>query len=180
MPWGLRRIPSREERLAARQERMAAQVATVTPLRRGVMDGSTTGPDPKPEPRYVDQALTDMAKDRPCLLLVPAVCNHRVDTTVACHSNWREHGGKGERRKADDTYSVWGCSACHYWLDFGKADGPAKQRVFMLAHANQVLAWRLVATDHTEPERFRRAARRALEHLNAMPAPRLGLETLEK
>lgn len=168
MTWGLRRIPSREERLAARHERMAAAAPSTVPvLHRGTYAGTTTGPAPKSEPRYVDKALTDMAERRPCLLMVPAVCNHRQDTTVACHSNWSEHGGKGGARKADDTYTTWGCAACHYWLDFGRARAEDKERAFMEAHARQVLAWRLVAMDVKEPERFRLAARRALERLNA-------------
>lgn len=139
--------------------------------KRGTYEGGELVAQPKPEARYEDKALTDMAQDRPCLLMVPAVCNHRTDTTVACHSNWSEHGGKGGARKADDTYTVWGCGPCHYWLDFGKARAQDKEAAFMAAHARQVLAWRLVAMDANEPERFRNAARRALERLNATPMP---------
>ncbi|MBL0390550.1 DUF1364 family protein [Ramlibacter monticola] len=109
-----------------------------------------------------------MARDRPCLLLVPAVCTHRTDTTVACHSNLGEHGKAGAR-KADDCYSTWGCAACHAWLDQGPAPARQKRFAFMSGHARQVLAWRQIATDPTEPERFRRAAGRALAHLNATP-----------
>lgn len=159
--------PTRAQRLAQRSRRMKAMVASVQ-ARPAVMDGSTSGPVPKTA-RYKDKALTDMAQGRPCLLMVTAICNRDPATTVACHSNWEGHGGKGGHRKADDTYSVWGCTACHYWLDFGKASGEAKQEKFMQSHANQVLAWRLVAMDSREPERFRRAARRGLEHLQPTP-----------
>lgn len=138
--------------------------STVRPLRAASYAGTTTAPAPKTEP-YRDQALLDMAENRPCLLLVPGCCNHRVDTTVACHSNLGQHG-KGERRKADDCYSVWGCAACHRWLDqpIGH-DGPTyeqKRDVFLQALERQKEAWRQVAASN-EPERFRRAARRALE-----------------
>jgi hypothetical protein len=159
----------RERREAEKQANLRGLASSMRTEARGVYAGSTTGSAPKPEARYVDQALTDMAKDRPCLLLVPAICNHRIDTTVAAHSNLSVHGKAGAR-KADDCYSVWACSACHYWLDFGKAAGPAKEAAFMLAHANQVLAWRLIAMDQNEPERYRRAAARALQRLNVTPA----------
>ena len=169
MTFGRRKIEQRlKDRAAQRAANMAALCTPSRAIARGSYGGSTAGPAPK-ETRYEDKALTDMAQNRTCLLMVPATCNHRTDTTVACHSNWREHGGKGGHRKADDTYSVWGCFACHYWLDFGKARAQDKEAAFMAAHARQVLAWRLIAMDASEPERFRNAARRALEHLNATP-----------
>lgn len=131
--------------------------------------GCTKGPAPKPE-AYRDPALLEMANGRPCLLMVPAVCNHRTDTTVAAHSNHQEHG-KGMGRKADDCYVVDACSACHYWLDFGKAPAAQRDRAFMNGHALQVLTWRMRAMDPAEPERFRRAATRALQHLHATELP---------
>lgn len=160
-----RAMPTPEQRQA---EKDARRLALCTPSRvitRGTYAGATAAADPKPV-EYRNSALLEMAKDRPCLLLVPAVCNHRVDTTVACHSNLSIHGKAGAR-KADDQYSVWGCAACHYWLDFGKARAEQKAGAFMLGHANQVLAWRFVATDPQEPPRARRAALWALQLLNA-------------
>lgn len=135
---------------------------------RATYTGSTSGVAIPKERAYRDPALLDMARDRPCMLLIPAICNHRTDTTVAAHSNWMDHGKSGSR-KADDCYSVWACHSCHLWLDPGKASAREKRFAFMAAHARQVLAWRQIAADPTEPERFRKAARRALEHLNATP-----------
>lgn len=147
--------------------------SSVRSLHRGTTAGRVSGVAVvKPEP-YRDAVLLDSARGRPCLLLVPAVCNHRLDTTVAAHSNHQEHG-KGMGRKADDCYVVEACAACHYWLDFGKATGAAKDAAFMAGHALQVLTWRLRATDPAEPERFRQAARRALERLNATEVSRAG------
>lgn len=157
--------PSRQQRLAQRQRRMAKVAASVKP-RAAVMDGTTTGPAPKEMPLR-DDALLQMAKGKPCMLLVPGVCNHRTDTTVACHENQN----KGMAIKASDEKSVWGCFACHTWYDTGTAPRAQKRQAFMEAHLRQVLAWRQVAGDPNEPERFRRAARRALEHLNATPVP---------
>lgn len=157
------------ERKTAEREANLRVLSIPSRARQGTYSGETSGAEIAKTPRYEDKALTDMAAQRPCLLMVPATCNHRTDTTVACHSNWSEHGGKGGARKADDTYSVWGCSGCHYWLDFGKARAEDKLAAFMAAHARQVLAWRLIAMDTKEPERFRKAARRALERLEATP-----------
>lgn len=142
--------------------------ATLKPLQVATYAGGTAAAQPKSEP-YRDQALLEMARGRPCLLMVPAVCNHRLDTTAAAHSNLSVHGKAGGR-KADDCYTVWACASCHIpWLDQGKAAANVKEQAFMEAHARQVLAWRLIALDQAEPERFRRAASRALEHLNATP-----------
>jgi hypothetical protein len=144
-----------------------ARWRTVRPLVRGTYAGGTTAPAPKTE-AYRDPALLEMARGRPCLLMVPGLCSHRVDTVVAAHSNLSIHGKAGAR-KADDCFSAWGCAVCHLWLDQGKARAQDKEAAFALAHARQVLAWRLVAMDASEPERFRKAARRALERLNATP-----------
>jgi len=158
----------RAERNAARKAaNLAALLTPNRSLHRGTYEGGTTGPAPKSE-AYRDRALLDMAHGRPCLLLVPGVCNHRLDTTVACHSNLSVHGKAGAR-KADDCYVVYGCWPCHAWLDSGKAPAEQKEQVFMAAHLRQVLAWRQIAADPSEPDRFRRAAQRALEHLNATP-----------
>lgn len=118
-------------------------------------------------------ALLEMARGRHCLLRVPGVCRGGTETTVAAHSNWACHGGKGGARKADDEYSVWGCSACHIgWLDQGPAPKSVKQSVFMRAHADQVLEWIRIARDQSEVQRFRLAAQWALDQLNADMGPK--------
>jgi hypothetical protein len=163
MSWARPPLPSREERVEQRQQRLAALLASTRPAVRSVAGGSTTGPIPKPEAQR-NRALLDMAQRRPCLLLVPGICNHRIDTTVACHSNLSVHGKAGARR-ADDQYSVWGCAACHRWLDQGSSPAALKEQTFLVAHARQVLAWRLVAIDANESQRFRRAAHWALARI---------------
>jgi hypothetical protein len=169
MTFGRNLQEARERREAEKAANMAALCAPSRSLHRGTYAGATTEADPKPV-EHRNAALLALAKDRPCLLMVPAVCNHRTDTTVACHSNLSVHGKAGAR-KADDHYSVWGCSACHFWLDFGKAASAQKEMAFMLAHARQVLGWRLIAQDRQEPESARRAAQWALDLLNATPIP---------
>lgn len=113
---------------------------------------------------YRDRTLLDMARNRPCLLGVVNICNHRVATTVSAHSNFSVHG-KGAHRKADDCYSVWACSACHMWLDQGTALVGYKKAMFQLAHESQIEWWKRIAFDRSEPERFRKAAANALSAL---------------
>ena len=123
------------------------------------------------QPKTVEHrnpALLAMACGKPCLLQVPAVCNNDPRTTVACHSNFSIHG-KGGARKADDQYSVWGCSACHAWLDRGRATKAVKQATFMRAHIYQVLAWRRIARNTTFTAKERAAANWALQLLDASP-----------
>jgi hypothetical protein len=161
-----RKLAEHQERRAAERERnMEALLVPSRSLHKGSYAADMGNPVsvPKSEP-YRDQALLEMARGRPCLLMIPAVCSHRVDTVVAAHSNLPEHG-KAMGRKADDEYTAFACFACHTWLDTSKAAGAQKAMAFQLAHARQVLAWRLIAMDPNEPERFRRAARRALERL---------------
>lgn len=112
--------------------------------------------------------LLKMAKGMPCLLCVPGVCTQDRATVVCCHSNSSVHGKAGSRR-ADDHYSVWGCFACHSWLDTGKAPAAAKSSAFMRAHLAQVLEWRAIAFDTRSAPRDRDAARWALNLLNATP-----------
>jgi hypothetical protein len=122
---------------------------------------------PKTAPKR-NRALLDMAQGRRCLLRIDGVCTGDTATTVACHSNLSIHGKAGAR-KADDCYSVWGCMACHRWLDQGDAPAKRKETVFTLAHLDQVFEWWHVTKDTGEPERFRKAAAWALDQLNATP-----------
>lgn len=126
-------------------------------------------PQPKTEQHRCPNLLA-MARDRRCLLAVPRICTGGFNTTVACHSNLPEHGKAGAR-KADDEYSVWGCFGCHTWLDQGKAPAAKKRLAFTLAHLDQVIEWRRIATDPSEKRKDRIAAAWALTQLNARPAP---------
>lgn len=146
------------------REPKPAAKPTLKPLHRGTYEGGTTSAAPKERPMR-DQALRDMAQGRPCMLMVPAICNARTDTTVLCHQN----EGKGMSLKQSDAMAVWGCSACHEWYDRSSAPREQKRAAFNEAHPRQMQAYRQVEADLTEPERFRRAAWRALQHLGAMP-----------
>jgi hypothetical protein len=119
--------------------------------------------DPKTE-AHRNPALLEMAQGRQCLIRLPIFFHHDPETTVACHSNLGEHGKAGAR-KADDEYSVWGCYFCHRAIDQGHMTEEEKRDAFTTAHQRQVEQWEYIATDISEPIRFRRAARWALNHL---------------
>lgn len=104
-------------------------------------------PSPKTAPAR-NRALLDMARGQPCLLRIPGVCNSDPATTVACHSNQAKHGKAGAR-KADDQWSVHGCSDCHRWLDSGMATASQKIAAFNEAHRRMVIVW----TDMVEDRR---------------------------
>lgn len=145
-------------------------LAALKPLRRGTY----ASPDvrirtsPKPE-AHRNPHLLAMARGKPCLFRLPGICNFNTETTVAAHSNWAEHGGKGMSRKASDQFSAWSCSACHSWLDQGGADRDSKQMAFLNAHLAQVCEWRAIAGSAAADPKDIAAARWALAHLNASP-----------
>lgn len=58
--------------------------------RRGTYSGSSHDPRPKTKARRNRRAL-NLARQEPCLLMVPLVCNRDKATTVSCHSNWGDH-----------------------------------------------------------------------------------------
>jgi hypothetical protein len=163
MTFGRKLSEWKERQAAAREARLRTPLTPAT--RRGTY--AVTGEFvslPKSEP-YRDPVLLEMAERKPCLLQVNGVCNGRTDTTVACHSNQSIHGKAGAR-KADDCYSVWGCAACHAWLDQGPAMASHKEAVFRYAHQRQIECWKVMAAG-MNPERYRKAAARALDRLNA-------------
>lgn len=143
---------------ARREANLRALAQPVRTLHEASYVGTTTPAAPKMRPLR-DQALRDMAQGRPCLLLVPACCNARQDTTCTCHENQ----GKGMGLKQSDERSAWGCVACHRWYDQSGAPREHKRAVFEAALQRQIQAWIVVAADPSEPQRFRRAAARALE-----------------
>lgn len=125
-------------------------------------------------------AVMDSARGRMCMLQAPYTMHHDPATTVGCHGNGHQFGKAGAR-KADDCYVVWGCFECHAWLDQGSASAEEKAKVFHLGMFRQMLAWEQLAVSETEPERFRAAARWALECLEADEYdPRTELLELER
>lgn len=52
--------------------------------------------------------LRKYARDKPCMVRIPGVCNHDPETTVLAHL-----GGAGMGRKENDFIAAWCCSDCH-------------------------------------------------------------------
>lgn len=151
-----------------REEKPRSALPSIQPRQDVRYGGSVSGVAVVKRTAYRDAALLEMARGRHCLLRIPGMCVGATETTVAAHSNLLAHG-KAKSRKADDCYSVFACYPCHFWLDQGAAAAVDKEAAFMAAHVRQVFAWREIAADASEPERFRKAARRALDRLNATP-----------
>lgn len=107
--------------------------------------------------------LLKLARGKPCLLMLPC-CDGGGETTVAAHSNQAKHGKAGAR-KSDDCYSVWGCFACHRWLDQGSATHEEKVAAFDAAHKRQILAWREIADSYSAKDWGKKAAQWALDQL---------------
>jgi len=59
--------------------------------------------------------LRKLARNQPCLIRVPIVCNGNPDTVVLCHIRMIELSGTGI--KAPDVFATFGCSACHAVCD---------------------------------------------------------------
>ena len=59
--------------------------------------------------------LRKEAKGRPCMVRIPAVCNHNPETTVLAHV--RLAGVSGIGLKSDDVLGAWACSDCHDAID---------------------------------------------------------------
>lgn len=105
-------------------------------------------------------AYRDMARDKPCMLLIPGVCCGDWSTTVLAHSN-RGADGKGGAIKSSDEAAVFACFACHSWLDQGGASAAAKDAAWDAAMGRQVRELRrLAAGAGREAELAREALRR--------------------
>jgi len=59
--------------------------------------------------------LRKLAKDRPCMVRLPEICNHNNETTVLAHV--RLPGISGMGMKSPDLIAAWACSACHDAID---------------------------------------------------------------
>lgn len=152
----------RERRAAERDANMRALMAPARGLVRGTYAGGCSGMVVEKEEAQRNPTLLAMARGRRCLLLAVEGCHGATGhSTVACHQN----EGKGMAQKRPDPMSAWGCGPCHHWLDRSGSPRAEKRRAFDAAHARQIAEWRKVAADPGEPERFRRAARWALEQL---------------
>ncbi|MDN8617845.1 nuclease domain-containing protein [Variovorax ginsengisoli] len=154
----------------ARKVYERAPAAPARPLERPVVVARITSvvkAVPK-SPRAENKHLLSMARGRPCLIRSP-ICDGGTDTTVACHGGGVANG-KGTGYKVGDHLTAWGCHCCNHYTDaYGGATRAQKTAAFMAGHLRQVLAWRAIVADQSQPPKDRAAARWALDHLNATP-----------
>lgn len=124
-------------------------------------------------PRAENKHLLGMARGKPCLIRSP-ICVGGTETTVACHGGGVSNG-KGTGYKVSDALTCWGCYRCNHYTDaYSGATRAEKTAAFMAGHLRQVLEWRAIVADASQPAKDRAAAQWALDHLNASP---VGLES---
>ena len=71
--------------------------------------------------------LRKEARNRPCMIRAPGICNGDDSTTVLCHMS-----GGGMGMKKPDLIATWGCSDCHDAID-GRRYGLEKDYRRLLA-----------------------------------------------
>ena len=113
---------------------------------------------------YRSKDLLKLAQDQECLLQVPEICQGGSSTIVACHSNSGSNG-KGKGIKASDADTVWGCAACHAWLDQGQASKEEKENIYYEAYTRQIMEWFKISRSISLNPRKVEAARNVLKHL---------------
>lgn len=59
--------------------------------------------------------LRDAARDKPCQVRIPGVCNGQNETTVLAHIGIA--GTRGMGYKGPDLAAAWCCSDCHNVID---------------------------------------------------------------
>lgn len=72
------------------------------------------------EPPFRSRKVLDHARNQPCCLRLPGICNRNPETTVSAHIRDRH---KGMAQKASDHSVVFCCHACHDYLDVGFVSG---------------------------------------------------------
>lgn len=76
--------------------------------------------------------LRALARDKPCMVRIPGICNGNPETTVLAHA--RIIGISGMGIKAPDIFGAWACSACHDYVDNRRANsaGAVQRRLDLL------------------------------------------------
>jgi len=64
--------------------------------------------------------LRELARNMPCTVRVPGVCDGGGETTVLAH--YRLAGVSGMGYKSPDVCGAWCCGPCHAWIDTNHDD----------------------------------------------------------
>lgn len=79
--------------------------------------------------------LRKLARDRPCMVRLPGICNRNPETTVLAH--YRLSGMSGIGMKSPDILGAWCCSDCHDAVD-RRSNTQLDREFVRLAHAEGV------------------------------------------
>lgn len=82
--------------------------------------------------------LRKLAKDKPCQMRLPGICNFDSSTTVLAHV--RRGGVAGFGQKPPDICGIWACSACHDAMDFRSGAKNVPSDTDILEGLNRTLA----------------------------------------
>jgi len=85
--------------------------------------------------------ITQSARNQPCTVRLPSVCNFDPSTTVYAHLNGIRYG-HGVGRKVSDLHGADCCSACHDALD-GRTKTVFDKSYLKLAHLEAVIETQL-------------------------------------
>lgn len=79
--------------------------------------------------------ITQSARNQPCTVRLPFICNHDTSTVVFAHINGVRHGhGMGIKTN----FGAYACSSCHDALD-GRVKTGYTQEYIRLAHLEGVI-----------------------------------------
>lgn len=86
------------------------------------------------------RTLREFARDKPCFVRIPGVCNGDPNTTVLAHIRRANTAGTGQ--KPPDICAVWSCSCCHDAIDRRRRDVPIEAiNDYLLDALCRQLAW---------------------------------------
>ncbi len=166
----LRRRESPEDRAVRRAAERAAGLRTLITgnelLERQVnYGGSTTEPIPK-NPADRMQAFRALAAGEACVFQVAEVCRRDPSYTVLCHTN-TQADEKGMGYKAHDSAGLFGCDRCHEVLDRRLLPPITLEEILRGARERMTIRLRFIANAINERAWRIRAAKWALQQLEA-------------
>lgn len=85
--------------------------------------------------------ITSSAKNEPCTVRLPFICNYNSETTVYAHINGVRFG-HGISKKSSDIHGAYCCSNCHDAID-GRTKSKYSKTELKLAHYEAVIETQL-------------------------------------
>lgn len=155
---------AREEAKNARASAMLDSVRRA-PKPGITMDGATSGPRPK-SPADRKQAVRDLAMGEACQVQLREVCRRDTEHTVWAHTN-TQGDQKGMGYKGHDSEGMFACDRCHEVIDRRLLPEPTLAEIIRAAKQRTLIRLRFIANAISERPWRVRAARWALDQLEA-------------